>query len=392
MPDKILFISYDGMTDPLGQSQVLPYLCGLSNSGTEIHLLSFEKPERFSEMQDLIRRICMEYGITWHPHAYTKSPPVLSTLKDIRTMRAAIRRLDRQHHFAILHCRSYIAMQAAFPFQKTGKKILFDMRGFWADERVDGGLWNLEHALYRRVYNFFKKQEKKWLEQSDAVVSLTHAAAEHIQAHYRVAPERLSVIPCCTDETLFVPHPKPLKGPFTLLYSGSLGTWYLLQEMLDFFVQLRVYYPDAMFKILTMEPESVIYEVSDKLGIERSALIIKAVKRRDMALEMNGADAGIFFLKQAFSKMASSPVKQGEMMAMGIPLFCNEGVGDSSYILKTYHSGVVIPEYTPETYRKAIETFRETTFDPEAIRAGALDYFSLAAGIRAYRAVYDKLL
>jgi len=380
------------MTDPLGQSQVLPYLCGLSNAGTEMHLLSFEKPDRFAEMQDAIRRICNEYGIMWYPHGYTKSPPVLSTIKDIRTMRAAIRRLDRKHNFAILHCRSYIAMQAAFPLREDGKKILFDMRGFWADERVDGGLWNLENPLYRSVYSFFKKQERKWLEHSDAVVSLTHAAADHIRANFRTAPGRLSVIPCCTDESLFVPHPKPVKGPFTLLYSGSLGTWYLLEEMLEFFVQLRTYYPEAMFKILTMEPESSIYEVSDRLGIERSVLIIKAVKRRDMALEMNGADAGIFFLKQAFSKMASSPVKQGEMMAMGIPLFCNEGVGDSSYIVKTYNSGIVVPEYTKEAYRQAIEKFRGTKFDAEAIRKGALDYFSLAGGIRRYRAVYDSLL
>ncbi len=29
----ILYISYDGMTDPLGQSQVLPYLKGLAKKG-----------------------------------------------------------------------------------------------------------------------------------------------------------------------------------------------------------------------------------------------------------------------------------------------------------------------------------------------------------------------
>ena len=31
---KILYISYDGMTDPLGQSQVIPYLVGLVKKRT----------------------------------------------------------------------------------------------------------------------------------------------------------------------------------------------------------------------------------------------------------------------------------------------------------------------------------------------------------------------
>ena len=35
------------MTDPLGQSQVLPYLIGLTKEGYQFTILSFEKKERF---------------------------------------------------------------------------------------------------------------------------------------------------------------------------------------------------------------------------------------------------------------------------------------------------------------------------------------------------------
>lgn len=48
---KILFISYDGMTDPLGQSQVIPYLQGLSKQGYEIFLLSCEKNKPFNKIK-----------------------------------------------------------------------------------------------------------------------------------------------------------------------------------------------------------------------------------------------------------------------------------------------------------------------------------------------------
>jgi len=40
---EVLYLSYDGMTDSLGKSQVLPYLVGLSTKGFRITLISFEK-------------------------------------------------------------------------------------------------------------------------------------------------------------------------------------------------------------------------------------------------------------------------------------------------------------------------------------------------------------
>ena len=43
-----LFISYNGMLEPLGQTQVIPYLTELANAGVLVTLLSFEKPNAFT--------------------------------------------------------------------------------------------------------------------------------------------------------------------------------------------------------------------------------------------------------------------------------------------------------------------------------------------------------
>lgn len=40
---KILYLTYDGLSDPLGQSQVIPYIVGLSKRGHKIVVLSSEK-------------------------------------------------------------------------------------------------------------------------------------------------------------------------------------------------------------------------------------------------------------------------------------------------------------------------------------------------------------
>ena len=70
---NILYLSYDGMTDPLGQSQVLPYLVGLSKKGFQFTLISFEKPDRYFQEKSKIEALCIEHNIDWRPLLYTKT-------------------------------------------------------------------------------------------------------------------------------------------------------------------------------------------------------------------------------------------------------------------------------------------------------------------------------
>src|SRR5690606_13482862 len=117
-----------------------------------------------------------------------------------------------------------------------------------ADERVDGGLWKLNNPVYRSLYNWFKKKEKELLAQAAHSISLTENGKQEIET-WKVNGKGVpvSVIPCCVDTELFDPEKVLLdtsavreklgigQDQFVLTYLGSLGTWYLLDEMLLFF-------------------------------------------------------------------------------------------------------------------------------------------------------------
>ena len=45
------------------------------------------------------------------------------------------------------------------------------------------------------------------------------------------------------------------KEDFILLYVGSIGTWYILDEMLDFFISLSTKKLNAKFLFVTKEDE-----------------------------------------------------------------------------------------------------------------------------------------
>ncbi|OJX35932.1 MAG: hypothetical protein BGO87_05535 [Flavobacteriia bacterium 40-80] len=401
---NVLYISYDGMTDPLGQSQVLPYLSGLSEH-FKFHLISFEKPDRFTQDQKTIEEICLKSNIEWHPLIYTKRPPVLSTVYDIIKMFKLAKKLDRQLDFKIIHCRSYISAFAGLSFkQKRNKKFIFDMRGFWADERVDGGIWNLNNPVFKIIYNYFKKKEKLFLEHADAVISLTENGKKEMLTWNipHLESDKITVIPCCVNLDLFrnenisFPEKEQLKNKlgihpsdFVLGYVGSVGTWYMLPEMLDFYKALVKQKPNARLLFVTGDsPDSILQKATEK-GIDMNRVIIDKCLHKDVPLYVSLFDLSVFFIKPAYSKKASSPTKQGELMAMGIPVVCNSGVGDTDVIVYKYHSGIVIDTLTEAGYEHALNS--DVVFDQPGIIQGAEEYFSLEQGVGRYLKIYTEI-
>src|SRR6185295_15294354 len=159
----VLYLSYDGMTDPLGQSQVIPYLEGLTRIGYQITLMSFEKKEKLTKLGTHIKSILDKSGIKWEPLIFTKRPPIISKMYDVWKLKNKVKELYRRDRFDMVHCRSYVSADAALHLKrKFNVPFLFDMRGFWVDERVDNGQWNLSKPLYKYIYRSYKKKEKAY--------------------------------------------------------------------------------------------------------------------------------------------------------------------------------------------------------------------------------------
>ncbi len=405
---EVLYLSYTGMTDPLGQSQVLAYLEGLTKTGIySFTIISFEKKEAYARNGIRVKGFCDKIGISWYPLNYTKRPPVISTFIDTWRMKRLARKLNNKEKFDLVHCRSYIPSLAGLELKKkTRIPFLFDMRGFWADERIDGNIWKKSNPLFRNIYNYFKRKEKDFLVAADHVVSLTQNAKNEILSWRLTAkPLDITVIPCCADTSLFNPNSishadknllrKELNIPSeatVISYVGSLGTWYMLGEMISFVKKFIDSYPNTFFLLLTGEPETMITEAANRHGLSTDCIRIKRVDRAQMPLHISISNVSLFFIKPAYSKKASSPVKQGELMAMGVPIVCNASIGDTDKIIKDNNAGIVLNGFSDKEYETAIFSLKRTNFDSEQIRQGAIDYFSLDKGVSLYRSVYENVL
>ena len=81
----IVYISYDGVLEPLGSSQVLNYLKGIASKDQHIFLFSYEKAtdlakkDKVSKLQNMLSK----KDITWKFLKYHKEPAILASLFDL---------------------------------------------------------------------------------------------------------------------------------------------------------------------------------------------------------------------------------------------------------------------------------------------------------------------
>jgi glycosyltransferase involved in cell wall biosynthesis len=406
MSKKILYISYDGMTDPLGQSQVLPYLASLATAGYEFTIISFEKRNRFEKDKANIERIVKASGIKWKPLLFSKNPPFLSKVYDRWKLKQTIKKLFRDQQFDMIHCRSYVAAEIGlWAKKKYGTKFLFDMRGFWADEKIDSGQWNLSNPLYKWAYNHYKKREKDFLLNADAVVSLTHAAKNEMHNKPDYKNVEIDVIPCCADLDHFDFH--HINPDFTnglreqlgikatgkvITYLGSVGGWYMTKEMFSFFKELLLQYPGYTMLVLTKDDADNVKNEAAQYGIPAEKIIVRYAGRNELPDYLSLSDCSIFFIRPTYSKMASSPTKHAELMGMGIPVICNN-IGDTGHVIEDTQTGIVINNFNEKEYRQVVAKMPELlAIDKNKIREGAFKYFDLEKGAGEYLQIYKRLL
>jgi len=103
------------------------------------------------------------------------------------------------------------------------------------------------------------------------------------------------------------------------------------------------------------------------------------------------ADLGVSFILPTYSAKASCPTKFGEMLAMGVPVIANSGVGDITEIIQATGAGAVVESYDEPSLKLAISRAEAAATDRASIRAAATRYFALETGVERYDAIYRAI-
>ena len=128
-------------------------------------------------------------------------------------------------------------------------------------------------------------------------------------------------------------------------------------------------------------------------GLAPQDFIVRAATRHEVPFYLAAADVQLFFIKNSYSKKASSPVKLGESLAMGLPVMTNTGVGDVDSIIKETKGGLLIENFTNAAYEQAVLQLPALLkIDREQLRQRARSFYDLEAAVNQYESIYRQLI
>jgi glycosyltransferase involved in cell wall biosynthesis len=377
---RVFYVSYDGIAEPLGRSQVLAYLYRLADD-YEITLFSFEKP---GADKAALRAELSGRGIEWRPLGYHRRPPVLSTLLDVAVGVNALRAAARLTPPDLVHVRSYVpALIAMWARRFTRAPLLFDIRGFWADERVEGGIWPSDRLLYRLLYRLAKRCERWFFTEADAIVTLTHASAPQVKEWAGDRDVPIVVIPTCAELERFGASVPRTDGPH-LTWCGSIGTWY------------RFDLAPRIGAVLGWELDVVTRQqelARAVLGPVRGS--VRELSPAQVPSAMFAGDVGLCLYVASFSRLACAPTRFAEHLAAGMPVVVTADVGDMEAIVTEYQVGVVLrgeDQLALNAAADQIQVLQADSHTSERCRRVARELFDVDVGAARYASLYESVL
>jgi glycosyltransferase involved in cell wall biosynthesis len=380
---KIVYITYDGVREPLGSSQILAYLRGLRDRGIDSTIISFEKrespPDESAEAG--IRKIQLRYRVGG----------MRAHLANFRGMLRELRTTLEADKPDLIVARSYLPAAIALRGKKShGLPYIFDMRGCWVDERALGD------GVFRNpfLYKLGKRMERSLLRNAAGVVTLTKIHADELREQKLIPPETpVKTIPTCSDFDLFRNDAKTTHDRLVIGWIGSVNASYQLAASLALFEKLRSIRPDAFLQCVTAQPEAMLRELKNAEVPSQSYNVISA-QYREMPALLARMDWGLLLNENGAAKRGSMPTKLAEFFAAGvrpIQYGCNQEVAD---LVRTSGSGIVLNGLSTSHLEQAARAIANQPLDRSPLdeaRRRMRPYFGLEAGVAAYEEVLQTV-
>ena len=404
MTARALFVTNNGLGDPLGVSQILPYLEGLARKGHQIACVSVEQSERAEEYRARVAPRLHLAGITHSPIVRAPAGPQRAIERFTIPMRLAraLRSLRRSFQPDLVHCRSYMPLPAVLPFcRRSNIPLLFDMRGFWIDQRIEGGGWNPRNPAHAAILAFFRRLENQAYARSTAIVVLTHDAEKAVRTNLAYDGAMMAVVPCSVDTARFAFDPgerERLRSQWNirpndplLVWLGSTGTVYRVDIAYRLLATVRRERPGAKLLLLGDHDVPAHLAAAEAQGtpLLGDALITRRLPHEKVPGVLSAADVGLSLCVATPSSLGVSATKTGEYLSCGLPVVTNRGLGDIDRIVTDGRNGWVLPDFGDEAVDTAAAQIVRAGFaDRAEIRSAASEWFDMDRAIDTYDRLY----
>jgi glycosyltransferase involved in cell wall biosynthesis len=349
------YVVYWGATEPPGRSLVLPVVERLAALGEEIFLVTFDKPGDFADAaaRDAVAARLTARGIRWCNLVYHKRPQHVATAYDILRGVLFCAWWGVRHRTDVVHARTYVGGIIGWLLSRIlPVRYVFHNEGFWPEEQVDNEVWR-PGSLSDRAARWIAR---RMYERAHGILVLSRRAhgivAQNAEVARRATPIR--VAPSCIDLPRFAdaPRRRASSSTFRLVYVGTRGLRYLVDELLDFMRVARQVIHGTQCRIVTRADRAFLGAHLRQAGLAPTDIEIGLAPFDQIPEILAEQDAAVFILKRGLSNIACSPTKGGEYLAAGLPVATTVECGDLGLIVSETRSGVLIPKLAETRTRK----------------------------------------
>ncbi len=399
---QLLYLTADGVLQPLGFSQVVRVVEGLARRGFRYRLFSLEREQdlaREARVREVRSRLNAA-GVIWQWAPWREGGGGKAALdNEVALIRAA----TQTSAVGGIHARAYHSAVAALTRHTVDRvPYLFDTRSYWFDERLEEGRWftsPLRLGVARGI-------EHQLFSQASAVVTLTDLQADDVRQG-RFGPSRHRAVQCittCADYDDFTRQPASecrrvpadvrarLSGQRVIGVIGSINRSYLVTETLE--LCRLMLERDSQAHLLILSGQQREYaERLEALKVDPSRYTITRADHDAMPQWLSLIHwAPLLLQPDSPAKRASMPTKLAEFFACGVqPIHfgCNVEVGQW---VQRSGLGFSLPDVSPRSLAAAADRVvsQQRPVDLPAAREHTRGHFSLEAGLQKYEQVLTQ--
>lgn len=400
---SVLVLTYWSAPDALIQTYTLPYIRqirGVLPAGARIHLFTLEQKAQTDAQLAAMRARMRGEGIEWLPVRYSRFGLRMAVRLALLLPRLVL--LVLRERIATIHAWCMPAAGLGWLVSVlTGRPLVIDSYEPQAEAMVESGAWSRRGTAYRLL---------AWLERhatrrAAVLISCTAAFLRHAPTVYRTsfAGKRTFVKPACTDLQQFQPAMAKdpallaelgLAGKVVAVYAGKFGGMYLRGEVFTFLAACHRHWKDEFrVLLLTNHPKEELSAWCAAAGLPEAVVLIRFVPHTDVPRYMGLGDFGLCPVFPTPSKRYSTPIKNGEYWALGLPVVITPNISDDSELIERHRAGVVW-DHT-RSAGPVVEALAALLAEPSAGRIARIrqlveDRRSFAISEAIYRELYGR--
>lgn len=244
------------------------------------------------------------------------------------------------------------------------RKSIFVLDSFepHAETMVENGTWSKYGFKFRFLF-YFEKLEPRL---ADYIIFAARGMENYVLEKYKFKVNKFFVKPACINFDEF--HPGLLKDKEMLskyglenkivgIYAGKFGGMYLEDEVFDFISHCEKYWGNNSFRFLLLSniADEYLNNKMKKYSLNRQTILKFFVPHEQVPSYLGLADFALSPYKPVPSKKYSTPIKNGEYWAMGLPVIITPGISEDSEIIINNKAGALIESFNDWGYKNAIK-------------------------------------